>query len=413
MLATDLSVEIEDTANESYELAYSSRTTPPEEMAQALLASSAISAFVLPMRVGDRIASDGGWVRNFPLGYAYERPEVELIVSFRYLPRYPQFTALPLQAMRRRLERLGRVPPVRAFIAELKEAEERADRGEPAHLADMLARLGRVSILRNTVLEERTAREKDESIAELESLRADIHRLLETAVHDPVERAAAVREVEERFAAARFPFRHDRRVPRIAVLGSLGDVSLDPGLRSQKPWTEERDPQPDRARLRAGRHRAARSGHLAARRFYGLLTPQGRGRYAAAEHALERRPGRPSSGTHLLRRPSMRNRIALVAGLLLALGAFAPNAFAGTARTQTNIHVFVDCVTQSSGTYDATFGYKNDNSTPRPSWSGATTTSRRRRSTAARRPSSSRAPSTTPSRSRRSRTRRSSPGPCR
>ena len=59
----------------------------------------------------------------------------------------------------------------------------------------------------------------------------------------------------------------------------------------------------------------------------------------------------------------MRNRIALVAGLLLALGAFAPNAFAGTARTQTNIDVFVDCVTQGSGSYDATFGYTNDNST--------------------------------------------------
>ena len=60
----------------------------------------------------------------------------------------------------------------------------------------------------------------------------------------------------------------------------------------------------------------------------------------------------------------MRNRIALVAGLLLALGAFAPNAFAGTARAQTNIDVFVDCVTQGSGSYDATFGYTNQNSTP-------------------------------------------------
>ncbi len=238
VLATDLSVDGDDSSDESYELAYSSRTTPPAEMAQALLASAAVSAFVLPMRVGDRIASDGGWVRNFPLGYAYERPEVELIVSFRYLPRYPQFTVLPLQAMRHRLERIGRVPPVRAFIAELKEAEERSDRGEPAHLADMLARLGRVSINRNTVLEERMAREKDESIAELESLGADIRAVLETSVADPTERAAAVREVEERFAAARFPFRHDRRVPRIAVVGSVGLVSLDPGLRSQKPWTE-------------------------------------------------------------------------------------------------------------------------------------------------------------------------------
>ena len=60
----------------------------------------------------------------------------------------------------------------------------------------------------------------------------------------------------------------------------------------------------------------------------------------------------------------MRNRIALVAGLLLVLGAFAPNAFAGTARTQANIDVFVDCATQGSGSYDATFGYTNQNSTP-------------------------------------------------
>jgi len=238
VIATDLGIEA-GTGEESYELAYSSRTSPPEEMAQAILASAAVNAFVLPVRVGDRIASDGGWVRNFPLGYAYERPEVELIVSFRLMPRYPAFTTLPLQAMRRRLERLGRVPPVRAFITELKEAEERSGRGEPAHLADMLARLGRIAILRNSMLEERTAREKDESITELDSLRNDIHRLIETAVHDPVERAAAVREVEERFAAARFPFRHDRHVPRIAVLGSLGDDSLEPGLRAQKPWTEE------------------------------------------------------------------------------------------------------------------------------------------------------------------------------
>jgi hypothetical protein len=60
----------------------------------------------------------------------------------------------------------------------------------------------------------------------------------------------------------------------------------------------------------------------------------------------------------------MRNRFALVAGLLLVLGAFAPNAFAGTHRTMTYVHPFVDCVTPGSGSYDATFGYTNQNSTP-------------------------------------------------
>src|SRR5881398_3598907 len=62
----------------AYELCYSSRTTPPETMAQAILASAAISALVLPRRIGDRIATDGAWVRNFPLGHAYRRAGVEL-----------------------------------------------------------------------------------------------------------------------------------------------------------------------------------------------------------------------------------------------------------------------------------------------------------------------------------------------
>ena len=57
-------------------------------MGQAVLASSAVSALVLPRQVGDRIATDGAWVRNFPLGHAYRQPGVELIISFRYMPRY-------------------------------------------------------------------------------------------------------------------------------------------------------------------------------------------------------------------------------------------------------------------------------------------------------------------------------------
>ncbi len=51
-----------------FERAYSSRTSPPAEMAQAVLASAAISALVLPLAVGDRIGTDGSWVRNYPLG---------------------------------------------------------------------------------------------------------------------------------------------------------------------------------------------------------------------------------------------------------------------------------------------------------------------------------------------------------
>src|SRR3989440_4924037 len=108
----------------AYELCYSSRTTPPETMAQAVLASAAVSALVLPRRIGDRIATDGAWVRNFPLGHAYRQPGVELIVSFRYLPRYPPVSAAWLGRVRRRLERFPKISPIRALIAELQEAQD-------------------------------------------------------------------------------------------------------------------------------------------------------------------------------------------------------------------------------------------------------------------------------------------------
>jgi hypothetical protein len=128
---------------------------------------------------------------------------------------------------------------VRAFISELERAEERAARGEPAHLVDMIVRLMRVSILRNNALEERAADEKDESIRELESLRRDVLALVERNVRGSARRTRLAEEVERRFGEARFPFRHDRLVPRITVHASVGEVSLDPGFRSQKPWTVE------------------------------------------------------------------------------------------------------------------------------------------------------------------------------
>jgi len=230
VLATDLTDD-DERASQGYELAYASRTTPPDEMAQAILASGAISALVMPLRVGDRIATDGAWVRNFPLGYAYDHPEVELIVAFRYVPRYPRMGVAALEPLRRRLERFRRVPPIRAFLAEIDESEERAARGEPAHLGDMLFRLARVAVLRNTQLEQRATDEKDVSLRELRSLRIDVVRL----IGDEELR----RRVAKRFAAARFPFRHDRLVPRITVAGSFDGEGLDQAFRVQQPWDEE------------------------------------------------------------------------------------------------------------------------------------------------------------------------------
>jgi predicted acylesterase/phospholipase RssA len=239
VVATDVTADEDDEGTNARELVFSSRETPPEVFSEAVLASAAISALVLPLRVGDRIATDGGWVRNYPLGHAYDHPEVELILGFRYLPRYPRIGTGGLVDLRRRLERVRHVAPVRAFISELKRAEERAARGEPAHLVDMIVRLMRVSILRNNALEERFANEKDESIRELESLRRDVLALVQESVRGAGRRTRLTQAVDDRFAAACFPFRHDRLVPRITVHASVGEVSLDPGFRSQKPWTAE------------------------------------------------------------------------------------------------------------------------------------------------------------------------------
>ena len=66
VVATDLTDDDDEPAESGFELVYSSWTTPYDVFAQAVLASAAVSALVLPLRVGDRIATDGAWVRNYP-----------------------------------------------------------------------------------------------------------------------------------------------------------------------------------------------------------------------------------------------------------------------------------------------------------------------------------------------------------
>jgi hypothetical protein len=53
------------------------------------------------------------------------------------------------------------------------------------------------------------------------------------------ERLRLLAAVDERFETARFPFRHDRAIPRITVRASAGGRGLDPGLRQQKPWPDD------------------------------------------------------------------------------------------------------------------------------------------------------------------------------
>jgi predicted acylesterase/phospholipase RssA len=235
--ATDVSDDAHSrTGAHAYELCYSSRSTPAATMAEAILASAAISALVLPRPVADRIATDGAWVRNFPLGHAYRRPGVELIISFRYLPTYARSGADWIERFRRRLERFPRVPPVKALIAELRLAEERAGRGEPAHWGDMIVRLMRVAVQQNTVVEEQVARETDRALAELARLRADVGAIIRSEGGRRGDRVA--RAVDDRFAAAEFPFAGDRLVPRLAVQASAGELTLETGLRRPQPWGE-------------------------------------------------------------------------------------------------------------------------------------------------------------------------------
>jgi predicted acylesterase/phospholipase RssA len=215
-----------------FEQAYSSRETAPVEMAQAVLASAAISALTLPLVVGDRVATDGGWVRNFPLGYAYERPDVQQIVAFRYQGRYPVIGLGALRDIAARLRRYSRLPAARALMRELEEAAEREARGQPAHIVDTFSRLSRVTMIRNTELEELVAQWREQSIRALSSLRHDV---LDLAEDDPALR----RRIDERFGRAEFPFRHDRLIERITVAGTVPGISLDPGFRNPREWTVE------------------------------------------------------------------------------------------------------------------------------------------------------------------------------
>jgi predicted acylesterase/phospholipase RssA len=237
--ATDVSIHEDGEETRHYELAYSSRSTEAETMGRALLASAAVSGLVLPVSVDGVIATDGGWVRNFPLEHAYRNPGVSAIAAFRFIASYKPTDVAFLERMRERLERFRAVPPVRALLAEIRLAEERVARGEPAHYGELIVRLMRVAIARNTVLEERLANERETSVAELHRLREDvISAAVSAAPRRQRERLRA--ELDEIFASANFPFRHDRHVPTLVVRATPGDEALDPTFRGDEPWPDER-----------------------------------------------------------------------------------------------------------------------------------------------------------------------------
>ncbi|HUG64078.1 MAG TPA: patatin-like phospholipase family protein [Gaiellaceae bacterium] len=235
--ATDVSDYPEGDEARDFELEYSSHTTEPAVMGRAILASAAISGLVLPIQLDGRIATDGGWVRNFPLEHAYRNPHVSAIAAFRYIASYPPTDPAFLERTRERLERFRAVPPARALLAEVRLAQERSSRGEPAHYGELVVRLMRVAFARNAAVEERVVSEREISVEELRLLREDV---IEAAIAAaPRRRRARLREeLDARFSAARFPFRHDRHVPALIVRGTAGSASLDPTFKAAVPWPE-------------------------------------------------------------------------------------------------------------------------------------------------------------------------------
>ena len=235
VIVTDVSGYADGEEGRTYELTYASHSTPHETMGRAILASAAVSGLVLPISVGDVIATDGGWVRNFPLEHAYHNPGASEIVAFRYVASYRPTNVAFLARLRDRLDRFRAVPPVRALLAEIRLAEERAARGEPAHYGELIVRLMRLTIARNTVLEERLAADRETSVAELRRLQDEV--VARAAAAAPPWRRRRLRsELEGMFSTARFPFRHERHVPTLVVRGSPGEHALDPTFRSDAPW---------------------------------------------------------------------------------------------------------------------------------------------------------------------------------
>jgi len=237
VVATDVSDYPEADETRDFELAYPAHSTAPEAMGRAILASAAISGLVLPVSVDGVIATDGGWVRNFPFEHAYRNPDVAAIAAFRYVASYRPTDVGYLERTRERLERFRAVPPVRALLAEIRLAQERAERGEPAHYGEMIVRLMRVAFARNVVLEERLVEERETSVAELRLLREDVVTTA-VAAAPPWRRRRLRAKLEDRFGSARFPFRHDRHVPTLIVRGAAGEASLDPTFRTTR-WPDE------------------------------------------------------------------------------------------------------------------------------------------------------------------------------
>jgi predicted acylesterase/phospholipase RssA len=239
VVTTDIGLSADSARHRNpFERAFSSREETAETLADAIFASAAISTFVLPLRIGENVYADGGWVRNFPLAYAYDEPRVESIVGCRYRASPAGFTGRGLHSLHERMSRLGRIRLARGVTAELRDAIERQERGEPMHLIDTIARLSHIAVYRNSDLEVQLADERDRSLLALAGMRTQMHAAIESSTRGR-RRTELLRALDDAFATADFPFAHSRVVPRLVVDlvtpdGTQLDVTRRPGT-----WKEE------------------------------------------------------------------------------------------------------------------------------------------------------------------------------
>ena len=225
-------------SRDPFERAFSSRHESPETFADAVFASAAISTFVLPLRIGENVYADGGWVRNFPLAYAYREPAVERIVGCRYRASATGFAGSGLHSWHDRMSRLARIRVARGVTAELREAIERQARGEPMHLVDTIARLSHIAVDRNSDLEVQLADDRDRSLEALHGVRQRMRETISSSTRGR-RRTVLLAALDDAFDSADFPFAHSRVVPRLVVdLTTPEDVRLDV-TRRRSTWSEE------------------------------------------------------------------------------------------------------------------------------------------------------------------------------
>lgn len=238
VVAIDIGLSPESALSEDpYERAFNSRYDTPETFAAGLFASGAISTFVLPLRIDESVYGDGGWVRNFPLAYAYREPAVHRIVGARYRSSAVGFTGTGLQTWHNRMSRLSRVKMARGVATELGQAIERQSRGEPMHLIDTISRLSHIAVSRNSDLEVQLADERDRSLQAVEGVREQMRKTIESLARGR-QRGELLAAMDESIAAADFPFRRGRVVPRLVVdLTTPEGVRLDV-TRNRALWSD-------------------------------------------------------------------------------------------------------------------------------------------------------------------------------